>query len=66
MFHNLCESDVSLKATPVVLKEGVGKDKNNLSAALDARHNILNHCNAHLANNGDSLSSHDDIVQMNQ
>ena len=49
MFHNLCESNVSLKATPVVLQKGVGENQDDLSAALDARHNIFNHCNSHLA-----------------
>ena len=49
MLDNLCESHVSLKAAPVVLQEGIGEHKENLSAALDASHHILNHCNADLA-----------------
>ena len=49
MLDNLCQSHVGLKAAPVVLQEGVGENQDDLSAALDARHNIFNHCNSHLA-----------------
>ena len=61
MLHNLCESNVSLKATPVVLQKGIGENKDNLSTAFDARHNILYQCNTNLTKKL-CVSSNDNLL----
>ena len=48
VFHHLRESDVGFKTTPIILEKAVGENKEDLPAALHARDNILNRCNADL------------------
>ena len=48
VFHHLRESDVGFKTTPIILEKAVGENQEDLPAALHARDNILNRCNADL------------------
>ena len=48
VFHHLRESDVGFKTTPIILEKAVGENQQDLPAALHARDNILNRCNADL------------------
>ena len=48
VFHHLRESDVGFKTTPIILEKAVRENQEDLPAALHARDNILNRCNADL------------------